>query len=97
MTEREDMIADRAARNLDEFMERGPGLRWSTRTWVIAKDSTVRKVLLGGLGGMGVGRMWTRTDGDHYSHADDPTYADAPEMSWAESDQLGGGKGFPNR
>lgn len=31
--------------------------------------------MLGGLGGLGIGVMWSEDDG---RHADDPTYADAP-------------------
>lgn len=89
MTERDEEIARRAEHNMAEFMEKGPGLRWSTQTWVIAKDSTVRKVLVGGLGAMGVGRMWAESYDLHEEN--DPTFVDAPEVSWAVSTELCGG------
>lgn len=61
---------------MDEFMEQGPGLRITTRHWVLARDRTKGKSLLGGLGGMGVGQMWFD---DNDSIRADPTYADAPD------------------
>lgn len=73
--EREEIIQQRAHNNIAEFMDKGPGLRLTTRAWVIAKDPTNHRVKLGGLGGMGVGRMWF-DEADW--HREDPTYADAP-------------------
>ena len=84
---RDEIVADRAANNLAEFVALGPGLRHSTRIWVIAKDIAVEKMLLGGLGSLGVGRMWSPAEG----WDEDPTYAEAPELSWRESTELGGG------
>lgn len=76
-TDREKIIAESANHNLAELIEQGPGLRYSTRTWVLAKDSKRKRVLLGGLGCMGCGQMWF-DDKDKYK--EDPTYKDAPEQ-----------------
>lgn len=68
---------EKAARNLAEFFEHGPGLRWSTRSWTVARDRANRLVLRGGLGSLGVGRMWT--DEADYMR-DEPEWETAPEM-----------------
>lgn len=73
MTKRDQEIARREASNARENADRGPGLRYSTSTWIVARGDG--KVLLGGLGGLGIGRMWT---GEEERHRRDPTYADAP-------------------
>jgi len=73
MATRDEEIITRERANFAEFMEQGPGLRRSTRTWVIARGDGM--VLLGGVGGLGHGRMWVR-DSASYSH--DATYAEAP-------------------
>lgn len=77
MSMREEEIAARAEQNLQEYMEHGPGLRYTTRTWIVARDRARKKVLLGGLGCMGCGQMWFD---DKERYAADPTYADAPEL-----------------
>lgn len=74
MTSRDEEIDRRAASNMDEFMEHGPGLRRTTRSWVLERCPEGH-VLLGGLGGMGVGVMWFR-ERDH--HRQDATYEEAP-------------------
>ena len=83
---RDDEIADRLAHNLDEFMEHGPGLRFTTRDWIV-KRCPDGHVLLGGLGAMGVGQMWSHDrveptvhdDGSRTpAYSEDPTYAEAP-------------------
>lgn len=69
------------ANNVAEFMEDGPGLRITTRTWIAARDDVNGYVLLCGLGGMGVGTMWTqiklRDDGTPYRQ-EDSGWDDAP-------------------
>lgn len=83
---RDEEIAERAGANLSEFMEHGPGLRYSTRHWILRRCPNGH-VELGGLGGMGVGTMWSndRTEETIYEdgsrtapYSEDPTYAEAP-------------------
>lgn len=76
--DRDEIIEERATHNLDEFVEKGPGLRRTTRHWIVARDDAEGYVLLGGLGGLGVGQMWAPAM-DY--HRDDPTYAEAPQQS----------------
>ncbi len=64
--------------NAKLFMENGPGLNYLYKTWIKAKDTKDGYVLLGGLGGMGVGEMWSKTED---RHKENPAYADAPEVS----------------
>src|SRR5271154_1836715 len=73
-----DKIEEAKQNNLDVFMEQGPKLSYRYKTWVVARDRTDGWVLLGGLGGMGVGEMWSKeTERDQ----DRPGYAEAPERS----------------
>lgn len=66
--------------NLDVFMEQGPKLSYRYKTWIVARDRKDGWVLLGGLGGMGVGEMWSKeTEFDKNK----PGYEDAPERSSA--------------
>lgn len=74
---RDDTIRERQASNLGEFMEHGPGLRHSTRTWVLAKDPVNRRVLVGGLGGFGIGRMWFG-EAQYTFYEREETFVDAP-------------------
>ena len=43
----------------------GPKLRYDYNIWVVAKDTKRKKVLLGGLGGMGIGQMWLEMEDRH--------------------------------
>lgn len=56
-------------------------------TWIIAKNSKNKRVLLGGLGSIGVGQMWFEEHPDFAKHAG---YAEAPERDssrdWARYD-----------
>ena len=47
-----------AMNNMRVFMDKGPGLHRDYSTWVVAKDTANRRVLIGGLGAIGVGEMW---------------------------------------
>lgn len=49
---------ERQRANIAEFMEHGPGLRKSTRTFYVAKCPNGCHVIKGGLGGLGVGQAW---------------------------------------
>lgn len=71
---RDKVIQERASANAAEFFDEGPGLRRSTRSWVLAKGDD-DQVLLGGLGGFGMGTMWV-TAGE--SNKRDATYAEVP-------------------
>lgn len=44
--------------------------------WIIARDRTLGRVFVGGLGALGVGEMWNE-DSERYS--DWPGYDEAPE------------------
>ena len=70
-------IEELRASNLAHFMERGPGLSYGYSTWIEAKDTPRRKVLVAGLGGMGVGRMWFD---EQDSHREMEGYAEASEV-----------------
>lgn len=59
MSDYKKIANERQAHNLGEFFEHGPGLRKTTQTFFLAKCITGRHALMGGLGGMGVGQMWT--------------------------------------
>lgn len=77
--------AEKAAQNMAEFMEHGPGLRITTSTWTVARDRTQKKVLRGGLGAMGVGQMWfDETDAEKWQWTDEPEWETAPETQWSE-------------
>jgi hypothetical protein len=65
--------------NNAHFMERGPGLSYGYGIYVVAKDTPNNKVLLGGLGGMGVGQMWSTMDLERDSQR--PGWEEAPEQS----------------
>ena len=66
--------------NIEEFMEKGPGLRSTTLTAVVARAPG--KSLVTGLGGMGVGTMWF---GDE-SYKDQAGYEDIPFYENGETD-----------
>lgn len=58
--------------NLEIFWERGPSLDIRMGTYVVAKDEHHEMTLVGGLGCMGVGRMWCNgllTDKPGYDEA----------------------------
>ena len=73
-------IEQKREENEREFLEKGPGLRYSTNTWIEAKDTQKGYHLTGGLGALGVGKMWFKTDDEIKQN---PEYIKAPEMSCA--------------
>lgn len=74
----EEMVNETINHNVSEFMEKGPGLRYTTQTVILAVDEVNNAVLVGGLGAMGVGQMWFNLS-DH--HKSKPEYATAPRQS----------------
>ena len=64
--------------NHAHFMKHGPGLSYGYGTYVVAKDTVNGKVLIGGLGGMGVGQMWEDIDLKH----------DSKRRGWDEAPEI---------
>ena len=60
------------AENFAKFMEDGPRLRSDYNVWIVAKKDG--RVLLGGLGSIGVGQMWVDEEQHHKEY---PGYNDA--------------------
>lgn len=71
-------IKEKQKHNLKDFFENGPSLQ-NKQSYILAKDSQKGFVFLGGLGAVGVGRMWTATTEKHKSH---PEYAQAKETEF---------------
>lgn len=71
-----DEINKLAEENIKDVLENGPGLRYSRNTWIVAKDPKRNRILVGGLGGLGVGQMWFDETPDHKNY---PGYDEAPE------------------
>lgn len=61
--------------NFAHFMKRGPALSSAYGTYVVARDPSQGKLLLGGLGAMGCGQMWVN---EQESHKDYSGYKEAP-------------------
>jgi len=57
-------------------------LTYNKTTWIVARDRKKGKVLLGGLGAMGVGQMWAIREENCYHN--DPGFEDAPEQKYSE-------------
>lgn len=72
---REEIIRRRSRESLADFMERGPRLSATRKSYVLAVSHDGKRALLGGLGGFGVGQMWVDVTADV---AADPTFTDAP-------------------
>ncbi len=90
MADRDEVIADRLAHNLDDVMKNGPRLALGRSTWIVARCPNGPHVLKGGLGGMGVGQMWVTEHNDGWENPEkyadnlDPTYAEAPMRDGCE-------------
>ena len=67
-------VAEVINNNMRIFMERGPGLDSRYRSFVVARNPSEKKILLGGLGGLGVGEMWFDEEPRHKSY---PGYREA--------------------
>lgn len=57
-----------------DLMQHGPRLWADRQGYVLFRSSDGSRVLLGGVGAMGIGRMWS--DAGHAQN--DPTFAEAP-------------------
>jgi hypothetical protein len=65
--------------NIVKAIKDGPRLRYDYSLFCVARDRARKRVLVGGLGGLGVGQEWFEEAG----HAHYPGYEDAPERdSW---------------
>ena len=71
----DERVADALAHNFGELLERGPGLRFSTRAVTAAKCPTGKHRLRTGLGAMGVGSMWGDANDDDRA---DPLWDELP-------------------
>lgn len=71
-------VDDVQQRNYEILLEHGPGLRYDYGHYIVARCPGTSEVCLGGLGGMGVGRMWFT---EEPSHANLPGYANAVIVS----------------
>jgi len=53
--------------NMALMMRDGPRLRTNYHQWIIARDREVGKVVIGGIGAMGIGAVWSSEEGnEHY-------------------------------
>jgi len=76
MTETRSEILEIQKANFKVVMNTGGRLSYETKTWIAARNYQARKVLIGGLGGLGVGYQWYD---EQEVHAEMPGYLDAPE------------------
>jgi len=75
---RNKSVEEMKSENIIGFLDKGFSFNCSKNVWVKARDRSKRKVLLSGLGCMGVGTMWFNEEGrEKYPH-----FKDAPEMLW---------------
>ena len=63
--------------NVAHFLEHGPGLSHGYSSFVQARDTKNGRILIGGLGGMGVGEMWFEETESHRAY---PGYAEAKDV-----------------
>jgi hypothetical protein len=73
---------DLAKKNMKRFLRDGPRISSGYDHWVIARDPEKGMILLGGLGAMGCGSMWTRESEFHkeldgYTEAEIKNYREA--------------------
>jgi len=67
-----------AKKNIEKALKDGPGLSYGYTSFVIANDLFKKRILLGGLGGMGVGIRWFHIDDDDQKKYESyPNYNDA--------------------
>ena len=58
-----------------------PRLHYGLRSYVIARDKLLHKILLGGLGAMGVGQLWFDEEDRHKEY---PGYKEAIELEYGQ-------------
>lgn len=66
-------VADAIRHNAKHLAKRGPALSYAYQTYVAGRDKANHRVLLGGLGGMGLGQMWVD---ERPEHAELPGWTD---------------------
>lgn len=71
-----DLVRELLRRNLELALTNGPRLSFAYAIFVVGRDRGRERALLGGLGGLGVGRMWVSAT----MAATHPGFADAPDM-----------------
>jgi len=86
---RDEIIAQRSRDSTADFMQHGPRLWADRQTYVLARSGDGSRVLLGGVGGMGIGRMWAPAG----PHVNDPTFAGAPVDDGVRDDFGENGRG----
>jgi len=87
MTDREQEIEEVCQHNWEDYMEHGPGLRYTQKQWVKARDSETGYVLLGGFSLGGLGTMWFEECLNHRKY---PGYDGAPDWPGASRGAFGG-------
>ena len=70
--------------NIAKALRDGPGLSYHYSTWIEAKCSRRNAVLICGLGGFGVGKMWAEEQA-HYSTWDG--YGDASDHNCVDGEE----------
>jgi hypothetical protein len=65
--------------NFAIFLEDGPRLSTKYNVWVLGKCTKRNKILLGGLGGLGIGEMWFNMAEWHKNYSG---FEDAPEIEY---------------
>lgn len=71
-------ISAAIAENHAKFMQFGPGIRDYT-VFVLAQDPASGKILLGGLGVLGVGQMWVSPEPRHQDYIGYSTAVERPQ------------------
>ena len=72
---------EKAEKNMETFLEHGPGLKYDYETWIIYKSEDGEMVFTGGLGGMGVGQMWCPASKEDKKSKE---YKDAPVKKYLD-------------
>lgn len=84
-----DKVDEAIAHNVADVFEHGPRLAFGRRTAALAIDREHKRVLLTGLGALGVGTMWI----DYaWRDEEEPEWADLPERDSTGEFGAPGGK-----
>lgn len=67
--------------NVLKAIQDGPRARTDYNVFVVARDRTARRVLIGGLGSLGVGQMWFPEQEQYVSY---PGFENAPDQIFRE-------------
>lgn len=84
-------VEEVVAHNLQVTIDQGPCLSYRYQKFVVARDPAKGLILIGGLGGLGVGQMWSSESERHKAL---PGYDEAPvsdagegSIAWRENVQ----------